>query len=50
MIFTDEAERAVVLAIRGTSSLNDAILDLVADAAPFLDGKVKRLETISVFI
>ena len=38
MIFTDESTKSVVLAIRGTSSGKDAIVDAVAIEMEFLDG------------
>ena len=38
MIFTDESTKSVVLAIRGTSSIKDAIVDVVAKEMEFLDG------------
>ena len=38
MIFTDESTKSVVLAIRGTASGKDAIVDAVATEMEFLDG------------
>ena len=38
MIFTDESTKSIVLAIRGTASVKDAIIDLMAKDVPFLDG------------
>ena len=38
MIFTDESTKSVVLAIRGTASGKDAIVDAVATETEFLDG------------
>ena len=38
MIFTDESTKSVVLAIRGTGSGKDAIVDAVATEMEFLDG------------
>ena len=38
MIFTDESTKSVVLAIKGTDSAKDGILNGVASAITFLDG------------
>ena len=38
MIFTDQSTKSIVLAIRGTSSAKDAIVDAVATDIEFLDG------------
>ena len=38
IIFTDESTKSVVLAIRGTSNIKDAIVDVVAKEMEFLDG------------
>ena len=38
LLYLDHQSRSLVLAIRGTFSLKDAILDAVADEVPFLDG------------
>merc|ERR550539_440680 len=38
VVLTDHSESNVVLCIRGTYSIGDAILDIVCDEVPFLDG------------
>ena len=38
LFFVDHQSRSLVLAIRGTFSLKDAILDAVAEEVPFLEG------------
>ena len=38
VILTDHSNQNVVLCIRGTYSIGDAILDIVCDEVPFLDG------------
>ena len=38
VILTDHSTKNVVLCIRGTYSIGDAILDIVCDEVPFLDG------------
>jgi hypothetical protein len=42
MIFVDDATKSVVLAIRGTYSLADVIVDVVCDEDKFLDGFAHR--------
>ena len=42
MIYLDHKEKAVVIAIRGTQSIKDAIMDAVGDLVPFLDGWAHR--------
>jgi len=38
VVLTDHSVSSVILAIRGTYSIGDAILDIVCDEVPFLDG------------
>ena len=38
VVITDHTESQVVLCIRGTYSIGDAIIDIVCDEVPFLDG------------
>ena len=38
VVLTDHSEDTVVLTIRGTYSIGDAIIDIVCDEVPFLDG------------
>ena len=38
VVLTDHSESTIVLCIRGTYSLGDAVLDIVCDEVPFLDG------------
>ena len=38
VVLTDHSESNIVLCIRGTYSIGDAILDIVCDEVPFLDG------------
>ena len=42
MIFTDESSKSVVLAVRGTYSLSDVIVDVICDEEKFLDGYAHR--------
>ena len=42
MIFTDESSKSVVLAVRGTYSLADVIVDIICDEEKFLDGYAHR--------
>jgi len=42
MIFTDEASKSIVLAIRGTFSLADVIVDVICDEEKYLDGYAHR--------
>ena len=42
MIFTDESSKSVVLAVRGTYSLADVIVDIICDEEEFLDGYAHR--------
>ena len=42
MIFTDEATKSIVLAIRGTFSLADVIVDVICDEEKYLDGYAHR--------
>ena len=42
MIFTDESSKSVVLAVRGTYSLADVIVDIICDEETFLDGYAHR--------
>ena len=42
MIFTDHDSRSIVLAIRGTYSLADVIVDVICDEEEFLDGFAHR--------
>ena len=38
MIFIDESTKSIVLAIRGTSSIKDAVINAVASETKFLNG------------
>ena len=38
VFFVDHRSKSIVLTVRGTKSLRDALLDMVCDDAPFLDG------------
>lgn len=42
MIFTDESSKSIVLAVRGTYSLADVIVDIICDEEKFLDGYAHR--------
>ena len=42
MIFVDESSKSIVLAIRGTFSLTDVIVDIICDDESFLDGFAHR--------
>ena len=42
MIFTDESTKSIVLAIRGTFSLADVIVDIICDEEQYLDGYAHR--------
>ena len=38
MIFTDDSSKSIVLAVRGTYSFSDVIVDILCDEDKFLDG------------
>ena len=42
MAFLDHDSKNVVLAIRGTKSVDDVLTDLICDNAPFLSGEAHR--------
>ena len=42
MLFLDHSTRSVVLAVRGTFSITDVIIDVVCDDEEFLDGYAHR--------
>lgn len=42
IIFTDEQSKSIVLAIRGTFSLADVVVDIICDQVPYLDGFAHR--------
>ena len=42
MIFNDETSKSIVLAVRGTYSLADVIVDIICDEEKFLDGYAHR--------
>ena len=42
MIFTDHSTKSIVLAVRGTYSLADVIVDIICDEEKFLDGFAHR--------
>ena len=42
MIFTDHDSKSIILAIRGTYSLADVIVDIICDEEEFLDGHAHR--------
>jgi len=42
MVFTDHSTKSIVLAVRGTYSLADVIVDIICDEEKFLDGFAHR--------
>jgi len=42
IIFMDHGTKSIVLAIRGTYSVRDAVMDIVSDSVPFLEGWAHR--------